>query len=84
MSGGAKSWIQSFGGIDGGLELMKYAWPSLDHKFLVWRNDTKLVGDNGKAVVFLGQHRYPNNLLCKNPVDLLTVEQGHLKSPPVK
>jgi hypothetical protein len=84
MSGGAKSWIQNFGVIDGGLELMKYAWPSLDHKFSVRRNDTKLVGDNSKTVVVLGHHRSPTDLLRKNPVDLLTVEQGHLKSPPVK
>jgi hypothetical protein len=62
MSGGAKSWIQSFGVIDGGLELMKYAWPSLDHKFSVRRNDTKLVGDNSKTVVVLGHHRYPTDL----------------------
>ena len=84
MSGGAKSWIQSFGVIDGGLELMKYAWPSLDHKFSVWRKFTKLVGEDGKAKVVLGHHRYPNDLLRKHPVDLLTAEQGHLKKSPCK
>jgi hypothetical protein len=84
MSGEAKSWIQSFGVIDGGLELMKYAWPSLDHKFSVRRNNTTLVTDDAKTEIVLGHHRYPKDLLRKNPVDLLTVEQGHLKSPPVK
>jgi hypothetical protein len=28
-----KSWVQSFGIINGGLELMKEAWPLLEHKF---------------------------------------------------
>ena len=47
----AKSWIQSFGVIDGGLELMRYAWPSLDHKFSVRRNDTELLGDDGTTEI---------------------------------
>jgi hypothetical protein len=81
MTGDATSWVESFGVIDGGLELMKYAWPSLDHKFLVRRNDTKLISDDGKAEVVLGHHWYPSNLLRKHPVDPLTVEQGHLKAP---
>jgi hypothetical protein len=83
MSGGAKLWIQSFGVIDEGLELMKYAWPSLDHKYLVRRNNTTLINDDAKTEVVLGHHRYPKDLLRKNTVDLLTVEQGHLNSPPV-
>jgi hypothetical protein len=81
MSGEARSWIQSFGVIDGGLELMKYAWPSLDHKFSVRQNNTTLMSDDGTTKVILGHHRYPKDLLCKHPVDLLTVEQGHCKSP---
>jgi hypothetical protein len=43
----AKSWIQSFGIIDGGLELMRYAWPSLDYKLSIQRKDMKLLGDDG-------------------------------------
>jgi hypothetical protein len=39
-----KSWVQSFGIIDGGLELMKEAWPSLEHKFSVRHNAINLSG----------------------------------------
>jgi hypothetical protein len=84
MAENAKSWIQSFGIIDGGLELMKYAWPSLQHKFSVRRNDANLLDNDGDTQVFLGHHRYPKDLLRKHSVDLITVEQGHLKTPPVK
>lgn len=80
----AKPWIQSFGVIDGGLELMKYAWPFLDHKFSVRRNDTKLLGDDGRTEIIRGHHRYPRDLLRRHPVDLLTIEQGHLTTPPPK
>ena len=81
-----KSWVQSFGIIDGGLELMKEAWPSLEHKFSVRRSAIELAGDAGtnKPTIYLGHHRYPAILLKKHPVDLLAVENGYLKTPPIK
>ena len=81
-----QSWVQSFGIIDGGLELMKEAWLLLEHKFSVRRSAIELAGDTGtnKPTVYLGHHRYPVTLLKKHPVDLLAVENGYLKTPPIK
>jgi hypothetical protein len=33
--------------------------------------------------IFLGHHRFPSDLLKKQPVDMLAIENGHLKIPPV-
>ena len=34
-----KPWIRMFGIIDGGLEVMRLAWPNLEHMFSVRRSD---------------------------------------------
>jgi hypothetical protein len=40
-----KSWVLSFGIIDGGLELMRQAWPASEHKFSIRPNDIALSND---------------------------------------
>jgi hypothetical protein len=35
-------WVRHFGVLDGGLELMRLAWPTLEHKFSVRRNGNEL------------------------------------------
>jgi hypothetical protein len=78
------TWIKSYGVITCGLELMCLAWPSLEHKFSVRRNhkDIPLLGAQAPPKVVKGHHHFKRNLLVKNPMDLLLVEQGYLKSPP--
>jgi hypothetical protein len=83
----AEPWVRNFGVIDGGLELMRLAWPSLKHVFSVRRNNVNLPSPAGVTAppkIIQGVHRYPPNLLNQHPVDLLVVDQGSLYQPPVK
>jgi hypothetical protein len=77
-------WLQSFLTIDCGYEMMRVAWPKLEHSFAVRRNKGKHVdsdiADLPRAVV-IGHHRYPAKLLSQHPVDLLVIERGYLKHP---
>lgn len=77
--------IKSYGTLDCGAELMRFAWPSLDHKFSVRRQldsefpevehvNTRRIGG--------GPHRFPRKLLSRNPVDLLVVDRGFQLEPP--
>jgi hypothetical protein len=44
-----KSWAQIFGIIDCGLELMKEAWPLLEHKFSMRHDAIELSGGDGSV-----------------------------------
>jgi hypothetical protein len=65
---------------------MRQAWPALEHKFSIRRNDIALSDDGNLPgpTILRGHHGYPDNLLKKRPVDLLAIENGHLKVPPLK
>jgi hypothetical protein len=72
-------WVRSYGVVDGGFEVMRAAWPKLEHTFSVRRSDEK-ASDKEKSpepkYVFKEPHRLPNNLQNDFPVDLLIIEQG--------
>ena len=78
-------WVRSYGVIDGGFEVMRAAWPKLQHVFSVRRSDDAVQGADGPepAQIFREPHRLPNNLLTNYPVDLLTIEQGSLTQSPL-
>ncbi len=79
-------WVKTFGTIDGGLELMNAAWPTMRQVFAVRREKMpaleKLHEDQGTSPPLLYGARYPLNLLSRNPVDLLTVDKGCVTQPP--
>ena len=77
-------WVRTLGIIDGGFEVMRAAWPKLDHLFSVRRSNEegKSEASPEPAHVFREPHRLPNELLNKHPVDLLTIEQGVSSKPP--
>jgi hypothetical protein len=78
-----RPWLKSFGTIDCGYEMMRVAWPKLEHSFAVRRKGENVdsdIADPPRAVV-IGHHRYPAKLLSQHPVDLLVVERGYLKHP---
>jgi hypothetical protein len=83
----AELWVTGLGVINGGLELVRLAWPSLQHVFSVRRNEVELpppLGSPTKPRILQGVHRYPPNLLNQQPVDLLVVDQGSQYKPPTK
>jgi hypothetical protein len=75
------SWIQS----DGGLELTRCAFPLLDHKFSVRRNELLSMLDSGdtSTVCISRGARCSPNLLKHQPVDLLVIELGAQTMPTV-
>ena len=75
------SWIRTYGTIGGGMETMCLAWPALEHIFATRRPNTleTQLGDDVKTVYPCP--RFPVNILRANPVDLLTIENGHLTTP---
>jgi hypothetical protein len=78
-------WVRSYGVIDGGFEVMRAAWPKLEHIFSVRRSDgDEIKGENSPEPrqIFREPHRLPSTLLNKFPVDLLTVERGFSTTPP--
>jgi hypothetical protein len=78
-------WVKSFGVIDGGLERMRLAWPSLRHVFSAACNTIDLpppMGVSKKPRLFQGTHRYPPDLLNQHPVNLRTVNRGSNYQPP--
>mgnify|MGYP000066861504 CR=1 FL=1 len=79
-------WVKTFGTIDGGLELMNAAWPTMRQVFAVRREKMPALGklheDQGTSPPLLYGARYPLNLLSRNPVDLLTVDKGCVTQPP--
>jgi hypothetical protein len=80
-------WVRSYGVIDGGFEVMRAAWPKLEHVFSVRRSDgDEIEGENSPEPhqILREPHRLPNTLLNKSPVDLLTVERGSSTKPPLK
>ncbi len=79
-----EQWSQSFGTLDGGIETMRMAWATLEHKFAVRRrNETigHLEEGTSDAKVVPGPRRYPEHLLKNHPVGLLVVERGHIQRP---
>jgi hypothetical protein len=75
---------RSYGVIDGGFEVMRAAWPKLEHVFSVRRSgDSWVKGERSPEPdqVWKEPHRLSNTLLSNSPVDLLTVERGSLRSP---
>ena len=78
-------WVRSYGVIDGGYETMRVAWPKLEHVFSVRRSEEKIEGEASPSPkqVLREPHRLPNKLLMDFPVDLLTIEQGHVTKPPL-
>jgi hypothetical protein len=81
----SEPWVRTYGVIDGGVEVMRAAWPKLDHVFSVRRSDGEREEDESPKPknVLREPHRLPKNLLTDFPVDLLTVEQGHATKPPL-
>jgi hypothetical protein len=81
----SEPWVRSFGVIDGGSEVMRSAWPKLEHVFSVRRDDKDGKGESSPepTQTFRDPHRLSNNLLNDFPVDLLTVEQGFETKPPL-
>ena len=80
------SWIQSYGIIDGGLELSRCAFPRLEHKFSVRRPEHLSMlehGDTSKVHTSRGV-RWSLTLLKRHPVDLLVMELGGQKRPTSK
>ena len=83
---GTEPWVRSYGVIDGGLEVMRAAWPKLEHVFSVRRSESEEVkGERSPEPHYILRepHRIPNNLLNEAPVDLLTVERGFSIHPPL-
>ena len=78
-------WVQTLGIIDGGLEVMRAAWPKLEHVFSVRRSNEegKSEASPEPAHIFREPHRLPNGLLNKRRVDLLNIEQGVSSKPPL-
>jgi hypothetical protein len=76
-------WIQSYGIINGGLEIMRQAWGNLQHVFSVRKDhqDPPDLGVKSMPTTIRGTHRYPRRLLSKSPVDLLVVELGGAHTP---
>jgi hypothetical protein len=77
-------WIRNYGTIDCGYETMRGAWVALNQEFAIRRPDDEVDGVKGhgaKTVVY-GHHRFPKDLLCEHPVDLLVVEQGFKTKAP--
>jgi hypothetical protein len=85
LAGTLEPWAKSFGIIDGGLEMMRFAWPTLEHEFFVRQSRDilpPLGSSEWKPKVVPGTYRYPASLLTKRPVDMLIVERGTRKLPP--
>jgi hypothetical protein len=80
----AEPWVRLYGVIDGGFEVMRAAWPKLEHVFSVRRNDEEGPGEKSPEPKRLlkEHHRLPNDLLTRFPVDLFTIEQGFATLPP--
>jgi hypothetical protein len=80
-------WVRSYGVIDGGFEVMRVAWPRLEHVFSVRRGNEE-TGQKGTSPkprhVLYEPHRLPNTLLTSLPVDLLIIEQGSTTKPPLR
>ena len=78
-------WVRSYGVIDGGFEVMRAAWPKLEHVFSVRRNEERIEGEVSPEPkqLLIEPHRLPNKLLVDFPVDLLTIERGYNTKPPL-
>jgi hypothetical protein len=76
-------WVKTFGTIDGGLELMNAAWPTMRQVFAVRRDKMPALERLHEAdPPVLYEARYPLTLLNRTPVDLLTVDRGCLTRAP--
>lgn len=73
--------VRTFGTVYCGLELMTTAWGTLDHVFLIRHQPLPEVIARPTTKVYLGAHRNWG-VLRKHPVDILVVEQGHLRRAP--
>jgi hypothetical protein len=85
LAGTLEPWVKTFGIIDGGLEMMRFAWPTLEHKLSVQRSRDilpPLGSSEWNPKVVPGTHRYRASLLNKRPVDMLIVEPGTRQLPP--
>lgn len=74
-----KSWCQTYGTIDCGMESMSQAWTAAKHVFAVRRPNDPRAPDASPVIEYAGPSRYPKKLLGKHPVDLLVVERGHIQ-----
>lgn len=74
----ADNWIQTYGTIDCGLELMRDAWQRLAHVFSI--EQEHLIELDSMTKAYHGP-RFKLNILRKHPVNLLVVERGHLHRP---
>jgi hypothetical protein len=76
-------WIKSYGVMDCGLELMRLAWPGLEHRFSVQRDqeDIPMLETQDPLKLVKGHHCFKPDLLVATPVNLLEIEQGYLTSP---
>jgi hypothetical protein len=79
----SKLWVWPFSVMDGGFEVMRLAWPRLDHVFSVRQSDKEGKGEGGPKPTrtLLGPHCMPNDLFNNSPVDILTIKQGFATKP---
>jgi hypothetical protein len=74
-------WVRTYGTLDAGLETMRSAWPMLEHRFAIHRQEDVCIDVEEETYRRVGP-RCPSNLLTCRPVDLLIVERGHIRQPP--
>jgi hypothetical protein len=62
-----EAWVQRIGTIDCGLETMRAAWPTLEHRFAVRREREEVDSQEaqGPGRIVYGHHRYPATLLTQ-------------------
>jgi len=72
----------TYGTWTGGLELMRAAWPNLDHKWALRTGKPRDLEECGPLPpTILWGGRVPKRHLEKHPVDLLVVERGSIRRP---
>jgi hypothetical protein len=77
----AEQWVQTYGTIDCGLELMTHAWQTMQHVFSVEHKCApRTLSNNNKVEPTRHKGpRYSMNLLNNTPVDVLVLERSHIR-----
>jgi hypothetical protein len=71
-------WLSTYGTMGGGLELMRVAWPRLQHVFAVQSSTLLSLPGPQPVHVVAGPRFGHTNFLALHPVDLLIVERSHI------
>ena len=80
-----KTWLKTYGTLDGAGELMSEAWPSMQHIFAVRRSKEAIPScrpSNQDPIVKIGYPRMPSGLLEEHQVDMLIVDRSSVGTPP--